>query len=263
MMILPLMLAGQAARPSDARPAAAAGAEARYNACIARAQEAPADGEREATRWRIEGGGYFARQCEGIALAGQQHWGSAAGAFEEAAHAAEIAHDRRAATYWAQAGNAWLAAGEPGQARSALDAALASAQLDGLALGEARLDRARALVAAGDLTGARGDLDAALVTAGADPLAWLLSATLARRTGDLGRAQTDIVEALRLAPDDASVELERGNVAAARGDAAGAQAGWRQAMKVQPLSPAAASAARALAQFDTPAPPGTKHSEGR
>ncbi|WP_174297611.1 tetratricopeptide repeat protein, partial [Sphingomonas bacterium] len=122
------------------------------------------------------------------------------------------------------------------------------------------------LVAAGDPARARGDIDAALATAKDDPLAWLLSATLARRTGDLTRAQGDIIEALRRAPDDASVELERGNVAAARGDATEAQAGWRQAMKVQPLSPAAASAAQALAQFEAPvpaAPAGTKRREGR
>ncbi|MGI4731397.1 MAG: tetratricopeptide repeat protein [Janthinobacterium lividum] len=256
MTALPLflLLAGQsgAALPSQAR----------YEACVSRAEDDPAAGERDATHWRIEGGGYFARQCEGLAIAAQRRWPSAAAAFQEAAHDAELAHDRRSATYWSQAGNAWLAAGEPAKARAALDAALASGELDGLALGEARLDRARALVAAGDLAGARGDIDSALISAKDDPLAWLLSATLARRAGDLTRAQHDIIEALRRAPDDASVELERGNIAAARGDADGAQAGWRQAVKVQPSSAAAASATQALAQFDT-GPVGTKPTEGR
>ena len=253
-----LLLAGQSA--------AVSADQTRYEACIDRAEDDPVAGERLATRWRIEGGGYFARQCEGIAIADQHRWPSAAAAFEEAAHAAELAHDRRSATYWSQAGNAWLAAGEPGKARAALDAALASGELDGLALGEARLDRARALVAAGDLAGARTDIDAALVAAKADPLAWLLSATLARRMGDLTRAQRDIIEALGRAPDDASVELERGNIAAARGDVPEAQAGWRQAMKVQPARPAAANAAVALAQFEDVPPgkgAGTRKIEGR
>ncbi len=253
-----LLLAGQAA--------AAPASQTRYEACVNRAEDDPVVGEREATRWRIEGGGYFARQCEGIAIANQHRWPSAAAAFEEAAHAAELAHDRRSATYWSQAGNAWLASGEPGKARSALDAALASGELEGLAMGEARLDRARALVAAGDLAGARTDIDAALVPAKADPLAWLLSATLARRAGNLARAQHDIIEALTRAPDDASVELERGNIAAARGDVPEAQAGWREAMKVQPASPAAVNAAVALTQFESTPPTagtGTRKIEGR
>ncbi len=237
-MILPLLLA-----------AAAPTLEERYRACVAQARADPAAAEATAARWRVEGGGYWARQCEGIAFANEERWPAAAGAFEDAARAAETAHDQRASAYWAQGGNAWLAAGDTARARAALDAALATGLLDGLALGEANLDRARALVAAGDLKGARVDLDAALVTAADDPLAWLLSATLARRTGDSTRAAHDIAEALRRAPDDAEVELERGNIAAARGDSAGAQDGWREAMKVQPGSAAANRAAAALQQF--------------
>src|SRR3569623_1684187 len=78
----------------------------------------------------------------------------------------------------------------------------------------ARLDRARALVAAGKLAPARTDLDAALDAAPKDPLAWLRSATLARRMSDLPRAQGDIARALALSADDASVQLEAGNIAA-------------------------------------------------
>jgi tetratricopeptide (TPR) repeat protein len=127
----------------------------------------------------------------------------------------ESAHDVRSANYWAQAGNAWLAAGEPVKARAALDAALASGTLTGLALGEARLDRARVLVAAGDMEGARGDLDRALADAKADPLAWLLSATLARRQGDLPRARRPTSpRRCGVAADDPQVQLEAGNIAA-------------------------------------------------
>ena len=255
-MILPLFLAQAVASPARTPPNPT---QARFEACRAQAQQDPAAAEQEAARWRVAGGGYPARQCEGIALANEQRWPSAAAAFEEAARGAEVTRDIRTASYWSQAGNAWLAAGEPVRARAALDAALAAGTLDGLARGEVRLDRARIAVASADLAGARADIDLALKDAGADPLAWLLSATLARRMGDLGRAQKDIVEALKRSPDDASVHLERGNIAAARGDKAEAQAGWREAMQVQPDSPAAASANRALQQFeDVPAgKPGT------
>ncbi len=125
----------------------------------------PKAGEAAAIAWRTEGGGYLSRQCLGVAYANQSRWPSAAGAFEEAAREAEAAHDTHSADYWAQAGNAWLAAGEAGKARSALDAALSSATLLGLALGETHLDRARARVALGDTEGARSDIDRALTFA--------------------------------------------------------------------------------------------------
>ena len=247
-MILPLLLiqAAPAATPA-ARP------PLDENTCTALAEHDPAAALRIAGRWRIAGGGVAARRCEGVALADQQQWSAAAASFEDAAHAAETARDPRAADCWAQAGNAWLAAGTPARARSALDAALAAGTLTGLPLGEARLDRARALVAVQDMEGARRDIDAALTTAGDDPLAWLLSATLARRTGDLPRAHQDIAQALARAADDPSVQLEAGNIAAASGDASGAQAAWREAVRLRPDGPLAASARTALAQFATPA----------
>lgn len=221
----------------------------RFSACMDLASSDPAAGVLNASRWRVDGGGMLARQCLGVAYANQGKWSAAAAAFEEAAHEAEAAKDARAANYWAQSGNAWLAAGEPAKARQAIDAALAGGGLTGLALGEAHLDRARALVAANDLEGARGDLDKALVDAKDDPLAWLLSATLARRQGDMPRARRDIAEALRLAGNDASVQLEAGNIAAAERDEAGAKAAWGRAAELGQDGPVAAAARKALAQF--------------
>ncbi|QNE33468.1 tetratricopeptide repeat protein [Sphingomonas sp. NBWT7] len=189
------------------------------------------------------------RACLGLALVAQQRFVDAAPAFEEAAKAAELKRDGNAARYWAQAGNAWLAGQNPAKARAALDAALAAGTLDGLERGEAALDRARALVAAGDTKAARADLDLALVDAADDPLAWLLSATLARRTGDMTLAKNHIAEALRRSPDDAQVQLEAGNIAALAGDEASARAAWEAAARIAPDRPAGQSAARALTQF--------------
>lgn len=189
------------------------------------------------------------RACLGLALAQQGEFTAAAPAFEEAARVSELARDGLAARYWAQAGNAWLAGQEPAKARAALNAALASGTLTGLERGEAALDRARALVALGDLPTARADLDLALKDAADDPLAWLLSATWARRTGDLSRAKADIAQALRRAADDAQVQLEAGNIAAASGDEAGAKAAWGEAVRIAPDKPAGQSAAQALTQF--------------
>lgn len=213
--------------------------------CAVLAASDPVAAERRASGDRSANG----RACLGIALAGQDRYAEAAPAFEEAARASELARDGNAARYWAQAGNAWLAGQEAAKARAALDAALAAGTLTDLERGEAALDRARALVALGNVKAARGDLDLALKDAADDPLAWLLSATLARRTGDLVRAKADIAQALRRSPDDAQVQLEAGNIAATAGDEAGAKAAWAEAARLAPNRPAGQSAARALTQF--------------
>jgi tetratricopeptide (TPR) repeat protein len=246
-MIL-LALALQAAATTTPTPI-----DARYKACLDLATSNPKAAEDEAERFRLAGGGARARQCLGLAYAQEERWRDAAIAFEAAAQEAGV-KDPLAARYWAQAGNAWLATGEPVKAYAALNTALAGTALTGQDKGEALLDRARALVAAGQLAAARIDLDAALDDAPQDPLAWLLSATLARRMKDLPRAQGDIAQAVKLAGDDASVQLEAGNIAALAGNADAAKAAWQMAVKLAPTSPAGQNARAALGQFDAPTP---------
>lgn len=246
-MILPVLILSfatpQAAGPVEAQAA-------RFDRCVETANRDGAAGQAEASSWALSGtGGVPARQCLGIAYAAQAKYPAAATAFEDAARTAAATKDARTAALWAQAGNAWLAAGDAVKAKASIDAAIATGGLTGLALGEAHLDRARARVAAGDPAGARGDIDVALRTAADDPLAWLLSATLARRSGDLKRAQADIAEALNRAADDASVQLEAGNIAALAGDEAGARGGWTKAAQLGGTTAVGASARAALAQF--------------
>jgi len=250
-MILPLLLLATAQKAAPVQNPT----QNRYERCVDLAARDPATAEGDASRWMLEGGGFLAHQCLGIAYTNEGRWSAAAAEFELAARAADVARDDRSAYYWAQAGNAWLGAKDASKARADLDAALAPHILVGLQSGEAYLDRARAFVAAGDVKAARADLDQALTAASSDPLAWLLSATLARRTGDLKRAQADIAEALKRSSDDASVQLEAGNIAAKMGDEAGAKAAWGRAAQLQPGSDANRSAIAALAQFDTPAKP--------
>ncbi|WP_294352789.1 hypothetical protein [uncultured Sphingomonas sp.] len=238
MILFLALLAAQAAAPVPTTPAA------QLDSCLAQARSDPAGAEQAARML-----GRAGEACRGAALAGQDDYAGAATAFTTAARNAEVAHETRAADYWAQAGNAWLAAGDAAKARAALDAALAAGTLTDLKRGEAYLDRARALVATGDMKAARVDLDLATRDAADDPLAWLLSATLARRMGDLPRAKLDIAQALRRSADDASVQLEAGNIAAAAGEAERAQAAWKEAQRLAPDAPAGRSAANALTQF--------------
>ena len=245
-MMIALLLMAQTA-PA---PVAPTDADKRLSACVDAVAADARQGESLALAWRAQGGGFRARRCLGVAYANQERWSAAASAFDDAAREAEIAHDAHAPDIWAQAGNAWLAAGDPAKARAALDAALASGGLTGLALGEAQLDRARARYAGHDAEGARADIDRALATDAAnDPLAWLLSATLARLGSDLKRAKTDIDEALRRSPDDASIQLEAGNIAALAKDEPGARAAWARVVELAPGSDLAEKARAALAQF--------------
>lgn len=244
-MILLFLLAQAATAVGPTAPV-----QDRYEHCLDRAKSDPTAAEAEASQWQLAGGSFFASQCLGMAYANEARWSAAAASFENAARAAEKAGDTRGANYWAQAGNAWLAAGDAAKARSALDAAVSSGTLKGLALGEAHLDRARAMVASDDPEGAREDLNRALTEVPSDPLAWLLSATLARREQQVVRAKTDIAEALRLGADDPAVQLEAGNIAALAGDEAGARAAWREAVTLRPDSAAGKAAAAALKQFD-------------
>lgn len=244
-MLSPLLFLAMQAAAGPQLPAGTT-PQARYDACVDAATTTPETAEKIAGQWRLAGGGFLARQCLGMSYATRQRWTAAAEAFEQAAREAEVAKDARAANYWAQAGNARLVNGDTAAAGAALDAALASGSLSGLARGEAQLDRARVRVAGGDLPGARGDLDRALKDAPADPLAWLLSATLARRMGDLTRARADIAEALRRSPDDASVQLEAGNIAGLSGDTKGARSAFEAVMRLAPDSAQAKAADAAL-----------------
>lgn len=254
-----LLLIAQSIAPLTPPPASAStppadSIEARYERCVDLATGNPPEGVIEGSGWRANGGGFYARQCLGIAYANQAKWVPAAQEFEAAAQEAEVARSTRAAQFWAQAGNARLAAGDTAKARAALDAALAAGTLVGLQRGEALFDRARAMVVSGDLESARTDIDQALTLAEDDPLIWLASAALARRMDDLPRARKDIAEAFRRSSDDPSVYLEIGNIAAFAGDADGAKSAWNDAIRVAPSSEAAASARDALKQFSD-APP--------
>ncbi len=230
-------------------PSPASANEARFASCLSLVDRDAQKAVDEATSWQVMGGGVLARQCLGLAFAAQQRWASASLAFEQAASLAERERDARSARLWVQAGNAALAGGDANRSRACLDTAIVGGTLKDQELGEAYLDRARALVALRQTSDARTDIDQTLKLVPADPLAWLLSATLARRMGDMPRAATDIAEAVKRAPDDAQVALEAGNIALMQGSPEAARTAWEGAVKLSPSSPAGKSAADALKQL--------------
>lgn len=215
-------------------------------ACTALVKSDPAKAEETATAWRNAGGGIAARACLGVAQFAQDKAALAATTFELAARDAQIADNREALILWMQAGNAALAADEPVRARTALDRALAMPGLSDEMKGEVYLDRARANVAANDAAAARGDLEQATRLVPRDPLAWLLTANLARKRNDMPNAFSAIREAARLAPEDAAIAYEAGNIAAASGQREDARAAWTRAAQADPDGDAGRAAALAL-----------------
>ncbi|SCW79739.1 Tetratricopeptide repeat-containing protein [Sphingobium faniae] len=249
--------AAQAASPPPAAQATQDGLipvppkyAAPFEACIDAALDAPEKGVAFAEKWRIQGGSFYARHCMGFAYARAERWAPAIVALEQAAEEAERTGEMaQSARLWAQAGNAALAGGDATKAKADFDAALARGMPDGFEKGEAYLDRARALVALKDNDGARESLDIALVQAAKDPLAWLLSATLARRMGEMPLAQAHIARAVQLSPDDASVALEEGNIAILTDHGDIARSAWQRAVKLAPETPAGKAAADNLTRL--------------
>ncbi len=234
--------------------------KAQFDACVAQSDQDPRAAIATARAWAGKGGGVAAGQCLGLADVAAGDWQAAADAFATSADLAVQTHDLRAADLWVSAGNAALAGGDAPTARIALDKAIATPELSEPMRGEAYLDRARADVALGELAAARSDMDEALKRVPADPMAWLLSATLARHAGDAARAATDIGEAASRAPDEPAILYETGNIAAAAGDMAAARAAWARASTTDPQSDAGKAAGKELAETGGivpagPAPP--------
>ena len=267
MNLLLLALAAQAVAPAPpaetpgaaARSSDPASGEARFRECLQLARTDAARAVELANAWRLQGGGIEARQCLGLAYVAQERWESAGTVYEQAAQDAAAARDVRVGDFWAQAGNAWLAAGEPTRAIQALNAALTAPGSSDELKGEVHIDRARALVALGNPAGAREDLDQAVRLVPADPFGWYLSAALARQTGDLARAGTDVARAMELAPDDPNVVLLAGTLAGLNGDMTEAERLYRRVVELAPESEAGRAASASLAtvrEVEVPAAPG-------
>jgi len=232
----------------------------RYRACADLVRANPERATEAASAWRVEGGGIYARQCLGLAYVALERWGPAATVYEQAAADAAASNDPRRADFLVQAGNAWVAAAEPTRAVLAFDSALGTSNLTDALRGEVHLDRARAMVALNNQAAARQDIDRAIALVAADPMAWYLSAELARRENNLERASTDIQRALGLAADNPDIALLAGTIAGQRGDMVRAEALYRRVATEAPSTDAGRAASASLAtlrevEVDAPVAP--------
>ena len=245
----------QAATPASAQPLPTLN-EIQFTECLDLARKDAPSAVTDANLWTQQGGGYLARACHGFALATDFKFDMAVPVLTEAAQGAQEQGDPRAARFWAQAGNAAIAAGQPQIALDALNKALAATTLDNNERADSEIDRARALVAMNMSADAENALTTARQLSPENGTAWLLSATLARRLNKLSDALTYIQTSAALMPRDPAVALEAGNIAIAAGDDAAARKQWEQTIAIAPASRQATSAQAQLAALTpTPAPP--------
>lgn len=254
MIILSLLLTMQVdpatQRPLTGPPIPQNLTEVKLNECLDLAVQDPNSGIINASEWKINGGSFFADHCLGFAYAVDFKFDAAMAAFDNAAQAASLANDDRAARFWLQAANAAIAAEKPTEAIGYVDSALATGGLEGVQLGEAHLDKARAMVALKLEERAKEELILAQKFVPQDPLVWLLSATLNRRLGDTGQARADIDVAARLAPKEPSVALEQGNIEIVDGNFEAAEAHWRNAIAIKSDGRVADNARALLKQLE-------------
>lgn len=253
MLLLSLLL--QAALPTAERPLPTLN-ELQFTECITLARTDPAAAVMEAGLWAQQGGDYLAKACHGFALASDFRFAEATVVLTQAAQNAQARSDKRAARFWAQAGNAAIAADLPEEALVSLDNALKSNILNNIERADGEVDRARALVALKKEAAAVIALDTARRLAPENGTAWLLSATLARRMNALPDALAYVQTAASLSPRDPAVALEAGNIAVAAGDEIAARKQWEQVIAIAPSSRQAISAQTQLAALGVvPTPP--------
>jgi tetratricopeptide (TPR) repeat protein len=210
--------------------------------CIALLRNDPEAAQAFATAWEAAGGGEGAQHCQALAVLALGDPGAAAEQLERIAAGASAGRAARAAVF-AQAGQAWLLAGDPARAYGAATLALTLTPDDA----ELLIDRAAALGTLGRYAEAAADLDEALAREPDRADALVFRAAAWRQLDRAEAALRDIERALALAPDHAEALLERGILRQLAGDTEGARRDWERIAEVAPDSAAADLAAQNLA----------------
>lgn len=217
-----------------------------YADCLAQVEKDAAGAFETANSWAERGGGYPARHCAALSLLKQQRYAEAAARLEHLASDMTQGEGDLTADALAQAGQAWLLAGDNQRAFTDQSAALKLSPKDVDLL----IDRAITLAEAKNYWEAIDDLNRALELNPKRSDALVLRASAYRYVDSLELAGEDLAAALRLDPHNPDALLERGMVKRLRKDDAGARTDWLTVVRTAPDSPAADSARDNLAKLD-------------
>ena len=177
-----------------------------YAACMKLAHSHPQDAIVSGNAWREKGGGVAAEHCIAIGLFNINRFAESGTLLEKLAEKAAPDRPGLRAELYAQAGQAWEAAGQPKKALAAQNAGIALAPNNI----ELLLDRAVLLAGEGNVSDAILDLNQVLKLDAKRHDALALRATAYRVTGKPALAKVDIDAAIKLKGDFPEALLERG-----------------------------------------------------
>ncbi len=220
--------------------------ELAYQDCMILARATPADGFDSALTWASRGGGDGARHCAAVALIELDQYREAAQRLERLAADLHRGNAALSLDVLAQAGQAWILAGDTTRAHAVQSAALAIDPDDV----ELRLDRAITRATANNYWEALDDLNRALELAPGRADLLILRASAYRILDILELARDDIALALNHAPNNPDALLERGMLRRLAGDAAGARDDWLRVIALAEGTPSAEAARANLEQLD-------------
>ncbi|HCY54395.1 MAG TPA: hypothetical protein DF715_02300 [Oceanicaulis sp.] len=200
------------AGPALAQEAGASFEQVQYEACLNLINENPEAAYEEGLAWRAQGGSWPAMHCIALSQVALEQYGIAARRLESTAEGAVVATDATRAIMFGQAGDAWLAAGEPANAGRAFSRGRDFGPDDaGLALGVAE---AAVLQENWDMAEQSASdairLDPALVRG------WQIRAQAHLEQGNLDAAAADLGEALARDGENVEALVLRGRINEAR-----------------------------------------------
>jgi tetratricopeptide (TPR) repeat protein len=244
--------AGAASKPAKKPAAAASGPDLKfsnaqeYGACMALARKSPGDGFESALAWQARGGGEAAEHCAAVALIESGETAEGAKRMEALGTKMAPAQPALAAEILAQAGQAWLIAGDNKRAYAVQTAALKLAPKDVDLL----VDRAVTLGQAKNYWEAIDDLNRAhdLAPNRADVLVYRGSAYRFVDSQEL--AIQDLDEAIQLDDRNPEAFLERGILRRLANDNDGARRDWLRVVTLAPGTPTAEAAQKDLEMLD-------------
>ncbi len=196
---------------ADAAPAPSA-AETRFAQCIALIDDDPARAYEEGMAWAAEAQSVQAFRCAAMALIAQNRFEDGARRLQSLASAVNPEQTALRSALWSQAGNAWLLAREPAQARSNFTRAITTMQGDPAQLPDLLIDRARAYAMEREWRLAEEDLSRALDIRATDPLALRLRAVARMQQRSFQLAEADARAAISLEPANEENTLVLGDI---------------------------------------------------
>lgn len=204
-LILPFALLQAEAAPTGA-------VATRFQQCLALIETDPARAYEEGMAWAAEAQSVHAYRCAAMALIAQNRYEEGARRLQSLASAVNPENTALRAELWSQAGNAWLLAREPGQARSVFTRAISTMQSDPAQLPDLLIDRARAYAMEREWRLAEEDLSRSLDIRPNDALALRLRAAARMQQRSFDLAQADALDAVRLEPTNEENTLILGDV---------------------------------------------------